>query len=126
SDESAQVAFSLHSGRRVEPAAADLLVRRYVVQAPHGALDLGAVPLADAQMPAAPQWFADTRLAGELQNPAFAHWYQYSYWTHVLTSRDNTYAIRMADGGAALLRIRSYYCAPEGSGCLTLQYRTVQ
>ena len=26
-------------------------------------------------------------------------------------------------GGAALLQIESYYCHPEGSGCMTLRYR---
>ena len=102
----------------------DLLLRRHALGAPHGAMKLGKVPLAAAHRPpAGASWVNDTDVGGERQNPALGHWYGYSYATHVLRSSGETYAVRLAGGAVALLNIVSYYCEPEGSGCLTLRYR---
>ena len=77
----------------------------------------------EARLPENPAWRGDEEVDGELRNPALADWYRYSYWTHRLRSRGRTHAVRMRSGGVAYLRLESYYCKPEGSGCLTFRYR---
>lgn len=117
--------FSFGRGK-VGVAPADVLVQRSIFRAPHGAIDLGEVPLASAKLPENAEWVSDRENDGALQNPAIGKWYSYSYWTHLLSPRGHTYAVRRADGGIAYFRITSYYCSPEGSGCVTLNYRLEQ
>lgn len=117
-------AVDLGAGRVAEPGAAvDLRVRRYIFQAPGGALDLGEVPLADATLPPEPSWGEDVVIDGIQQNPTLARWYHYGWQSHLLSPKKNVYALRRPGGGTAFLQIASYYCAPEGSGCMTLRYR---
>ncbi|MEM7248617.1 MAG: hypothetical protein AAF533_25020 [Acidobacteriota bacterium] len=106
-----------------QPESAELLIKRFKLRAPHGAVKLGPMDLGDARMPAAGDWLKDSETGGEVQNPAFEGWYSYSYWTHWLKSHGDVFAIRRADGAVVFLRIESYNCDPEGSGCLTLRYR---
>jgi hypothetical protein len=94
-----------------------------VLRAPHGAIDLGRVPLESAHVEPGAAWKDDAQIGGELQNPALRRWYSYSYWTHDLRPLGSTYAVRLAGGGTAYFQIASYYCKPEGAGCLTLRYR---
>lgn len=109
-DGDAWVPYSLELGRVVpDGAAADLLVRRRELRAPRGAARVDA-PLRDATPPS------------ERPLEDFGRWYDYDYLTHLLTPQDATYAVGLAEG-AALVQIVSYYCLPEGSGCLTLRYR---
>ncbi len=122
-DAETHLAYSFAQGRRVKDAQADVKIRRYVLQAPHGALDLGPVAIEEARVAAGAAFAPDAMRKGELQNPALAEWYEYSYWTHRLTSRNHTYAVRTAAGGVAYVKLVGYYCAPEGAGCLTLDYR---
>ncbi len=130
SDRKHWVHFDLAGGRITtvapEPQAqvmADLVVWRHVLGAPHGAIKLGKVPLASARLPASPSWERDALKSGKLQNAALAHWYGYSYTTHVLRSAGETYAVRLTGGGIAYLNVVSYYCKPEGAGCMTIRYR---
>jgi hypothetical protein len=111
--------------RREGAGLPDLMLRRYSLRAPHGALRLEGQSLSEARLPSVPAaaWKLDEELGGQLQNPVLKDWYRYSYWTHVLRSRGDVYAVRLASGGIAYLKILGYYCEPEGSGCLTLQYR---
>jgi len=101
----------------------DIALRRYVAQAPGGAANLGDVALADARVSTNTKWVNDTVVDGEVQNETLSKWYSYSYWTHLLRPKGNTYAVRLKSGGVAYLRFVSYYCEPEGSGCLTIRYR---
>lgn len=118
------IPVDLRAGRLVAGVEqADLAARRYVLRAPHGAADLGPGRLEDAPWPRTVDWDADAEVDGAFQNPALADWYDYSYWTHLLESRGHVYALRRRDGGIALVELVSYYCEPEGSGCLTLRYR---
>jgi hypothetical protein len=112
-------------GKRLDKeSSADLLARRYLIRAPGGAINLGDVPLEDAHVEPNADWKIDKDNNGEIMNPAIGKWYSYSYWTHLLDPHPLTYAVRMADGsGVAYMRIVSYYCKPEGTGCLTLRYR---
>jgi hypothetical protein len=119
----AWIPFSFAEGKPFvgEP---DVLVQRHVFQAPEGALDLGPVTLAEAKLPANADWTSDRAKDGVTQNPALDRWYTYSYWTHLLRPKGHTYAVRRAGGaGVAFFRVVSYYCVPDGSACLTLEYR---
>ncbi len=124
SDREAWVAVDLGTGRRLESASgADLLIKRHYLRAPGGTQDLGTTKLSTAKALLAP-FIPDTRIDGELRNVPISEWYNYSYFTHLLRTRDHTYAVRrVQDRGVAYVRVESYYCQPEGSGCLTLRYR---
>lgn len=119
------VSYDLDAGRRVaDPAGADLIVRRFWMRAPGGAIDLGEVPLAEARIAPDPAWVLDRPVDGIPQSAALAGWYRYSYLTHLLVSRGHTFAVRrVPSNGVAYVRFDSYYCEPEGTGCLTLRYR---
>jgi len=118
------IPFSFELGRVVPAGAmADLYVRRYQFQIPRGALDLGETSLAEAVLPPSPSWRMDSDVDGVLVNPAIERWYSYSYMSHLLSSKDHSYAVQLASGKTAFLKVVSYYCEPEGSGCLTLNYR---
>jgi hypothetical protein len=101
----------------------DLTFRRYVAQVPAGAIDLGQVSFQDAKVAQNAQWIQDEFVDGELQNQAISTWYSYSYWTHLLSPKGHTYAVKMQNGAVAYLQFVSYYCKPEGSGCLTIRYK---
>jgi hypothetical protein len=124
SDLNRWVPLNLGAGRiatKKEPA--DLTFRRYIAQAPGGALDLGAVDLNQAQLVGKAHWVKDKIVDGELQNEALTGWYNYSYWTHLLRPKGRTYAVKLSSGSVAYFTFVSYYCKPEGSGCLTIRYK---
>ncbi len=118
------VGVDLLAGRVVDGAGADIIAQRYILQAPAGAADLGEVSLEAARATEGTEWISDKAVDRVLQNAAFGKWYSYSYFSHLLTPLGHTYAVRLANGqGVAYVKIVSYYCKPEGSGCLTLRYR---
>ena len=122
------IPFSFELGREVPPgAAADISIRRHYWQAPGGAASLGRVPLMEAQVVDSVEWTGDGLTDGFKANPVMLRWYNYSYWTHLLESKHEIYAIKLRgdENRAALVRLESYYCKPEGSGCMTFRYRLV-
>ncbi len=128
SDQARWVPMSFVLGREVpDGAAADLRMRRHYFQVPGGAMELDTTDLMSAEVPADAQWVADELDDGLLLNPLLLRWYDYSYWTHLLESKHKVYAARLAGepSRAALFRVESYYCRPEGSGCLSINYRLV-
>lgn len=106
--------FSFELGRAVpEGAAADLSVRRHQLRAPGG-----------ARRATGGAWAADAVRAGTRLNPVLSDWYAYSYWTHRLVPRGDTFLVRLAsDGGSATVQLLGYDCAGGEPGCLTLRYR---
>jgi hypothetical protein len=107
-----------------EGRPADLRFRRYVVRAPGGAAALGKTPLEMEQLPEDLKWEFDVNVDGGLQNPAVARWYEYGLQSHLLTTKGETYVVQRSTGkGKAAFKIVSYYCEPDGSGCLTVRYR---
>ena len=115
--------FGQHRAHDGEP---DIYVQRSVFRAPKGAVDLGLVALEDAKLVApigGVKWQGDRQIDGKLQNPAIGRWYSYSYWTHLLKSKGHTYAVRRSQDSVAFFRVVSYYCLPESSGCMTIEYR---
>ena len=118
------VPINLSLGKEVQTEEqADILVKRYFLRAPKGAMNLGQTALEEAVVPKEAQWVKDAKYKGQLQNEALANWYQYSSMTHVLKVNKRTNAVKLKSGGVAFFEILSYYCKPEGSGCLTLRYR---
>ena len=61
-----------------------------------------------------------------LENPALHKWYNYDWTTHIITSKNHTYALRTSTGEVVLLTFVSYYCDDGSSGCVTFRYRHVQ
>ena len=103
---------------------ADILVQRYIIRAPNGGVDLGQIPLADAKVDDTTEWTEDEIVDGQLQNPTLSHWYTYSYFTHLLKSENHSYAVRLRSGdGIAFYNVVSYYCEPERTSCVTIDYR---
>ena len=119
------VGIDMGSGAVVgEDTPADLRFRRYVVRAPAGAAALGMAPLDLEEVPDDVKWEYDVNVDGGLQNPAVARWYEYGLQSHLLTTKGETYIVNRSTGkGKAIFKIVSYYCEPDGSGCLTLRYR---
>jgi hypothetical protein len=129
SDQKLWVPFSFVLGREVpDGAAADVLIRRHYWRAPAGATNLGEQPLMTATISNDAVWEQDGQGDDLPVNPVLLRWYNYSYWTHLLQSKHEVYGIRLRgdDSRVALVRLESYYCAPEGSGCMTFRYRMVE
>lgn len=95
---------------------------------PGGALDLGEIPLEEAS-PAAGVSFVVDSLGGEdsdePENAAAGKWYTYSFISHIVSVKPNTYLIRTGEDLDALVQFDSYYCEDEESGCITFRYRLV-
>lgn len=62
------------------------------------------------------------RLEREATHPVLDEWYDYGFFTHLLTPRPVTYALRTADGRYAAIRIVAYYCPGAVPGCVTFDY----
>jgi hypothetical protein len=59
---------------------------------------------------------------GDPRNPAIASWYDYGYFSHVLSPKPHVWAVRTADGRYAKLEIVGYYCWGGRPGCPTFRY----
>ena len=118
------VPFDMGQGQLVDFGdAPDLLLKRYVIRAPGGAKDLGAVSLGEADATQGGDWVEDAVVDGDWMNTAMERWYEYSMSNHLLTTKRHTYAIRRSDETTAYFQVESYYCDPPGSGCMTVRYR---
>jgi hypothetical protein len=95
---------------------------------PGGAFDLGEVPLELASAPESAVFAVDS-LGGEdgdePENTAAGRWYSYSFITHIVSVKPNTYLIRTGEEQDALVQFDSYYCEDEESGCVTFRYRLI-
>jgi hypothetical protein len=100
--------------------------RNHVITAPGaGAMDLGPVTFDSVrQLPA--DGYVPTSFAADTANAAIGKWYDYSMWSHLLTSRHHVYAIRTGSGALAKLEILAYYCREVGSGCYTIRTKTIR
>lgn len=124
--------FSFARGSVVEdpgPGDWDLAFRRFRIIANGGdrfagrggALDLGAVPLDSVRvLPAT--GYVGTEVRPDSVNPALERWYDYSFFSHLLSPRSRSYAIRTADGRYAAMEILGYYCPGARPGCMTIRY----
>lgn len=93
-----------------------------------GAIDLGEMAL-EAAAPPTSAVFSLDELGGddddELANPSISRWYNYSFLTHTVHAKANTYLVRAGGSLDALVYFDSYYCEDEGAGCITFRYRLI-
>ena len=87
-----------------------------------GDADLGRVGLAEAKPPAAGYVIDVVHDERGPENPTLHKWYSYNWTTHVVSSENQTYALRAATGEVVLLKFVSYYRDDGSSGCVTFQY----
>lgn len=59
---------------------------------------------------------------GDSIQQAVERWYDYSFFSHLLSPRPVVYAVRTADGRYAKLEFLGYYCPGAQPGCLTFRY----
>jgi hypothetical protein len=96
--------------------------RNHVIAAAGGgALDLGVVAF-DSVVPVPVDGYVPTDFAADTTNAAIGKWYDYSMWSHLLTSKQHVYAIRTPSGEFAKLEIVAYYCRQVGPACYTVRY----
>lgn len=101
--------------------------RNHVITEPGGgALDLGPVAFDSVIDIPADADYAATSFSGDTTNAAFGKWYDYSMWSHLLTSKHHVYAVRTAAGAFAKLEILAYYCRQVGAACYTIRYKAVR
>jgi HmuY protein len=115
--------FSFRHGSVVDAPAGDLAFRRYSIVAGPGAAirDLGDTRFDDVRDVPAGGYVTNEGRA-EPRNPAIASWYQYGFFTHVLSPKPRVWAVRTADGRYAKMEIVGYYCPGSRPGCLTFRY----
>ena len=118
--------FSFRLGSVVETGGAphwDLAFRRYAIIAGPGAgiLDLGKRRF-DEVRAVPPAGYQANEGAADPRNPAIAGWYDYGFFSHVLSPRPRVWAVRTADGHYAKLEMVGYYCVGAQPGCVTFRY----
>jgi len=72
--------------------------------------------------------FVRTTFGRDTVNAATARWYTYSYFSHLLSPRNDVYVVRGRDGRKTKIQILSYYCpGPSGPtpGCTTFRYHAL-
>src|SRR6266699_899773 len=67
--------------------------------------------------------YVPTSFSADTANAGLGKWYEYSMWSHLLTSKHHVYAIRTAAGERAKLEILAYYCREVGAACYTIRYK---
>jgi hypothetical protein len=112
----------------------DLSIRRHVIRTnggvtnPHGQAALLAIEGQDfsavTSVPEKTEFVSDVRNKKHMYpyNPVVDKWYNYSYTTHILVPKPIVYLVRTQDGKYAKMRIVSYYCKGDISGCMTIEY----
>jgi len=126
------VYFSFQMGSVVPdpgPLEWDLAFRRFQVMAnggqgflgSGGIRDLGEVPF-DSILEVPEAGYEPTVARTDSVNAAIEDWYDYSFFSHLLTPKPRVYAVRTADGRYAKLELLGYYCPGATPGCMTFRY----
>ncbi len=126
------VFFSFDVGSVVEnpgPEDWDLAFRRFQVIAnggdgfagDGGIRDLGVVPFDSINLVPV-DGYVSTVARTDSVNAAIRDWYDYSFFSHLLSPRDRVYALRTAFGRYAKFELLGYYCAGATPGCMTFRY----
>ncbi len=112
-----------------DPLGWDLAFRRFHIIANGGAGFAGQGGIRELQhtpfdsVPVAPDTgYTASSARGDSTNTAIAHWYAYSWTSHILRPRPSTWIVRTADGRYARLQILSYYCPGAEPGCVTFRF----
>lgn len=100
--------------------------RNHIITAPGvGAADFGAMPF-DSTGPLPTQGYTETIYAGDTTNYSIGKWYEYSMWSHLLSSKHHVYGVRTAEGSFVTFEILAYYCREVGAACYTMRYKTTR
>ena len=70
--------------------------------------------------------YVATTFGADTTNTGIGKWYDYSMWSHLLTSKHHIYAVRTAAGEFAKLEILAYYCREVGAACYTIRLETAR
>ncbi len=90
------------------------------------AADLGRMPIAETISPTS-EYVVDVRHEERgIENPALHTWYSYNWVTHVISTKEHTYAVRTASGDTVILSFVSYYCDDGSAACITFQYKAFE
>ena len=115
--------FAFDRAAVVDSGTWDVAFRRFhLITAPGGGIvDLGQVAF-DSVVELPPEGYLSNTTVGDTINPAVGKWYEYSMWSHLLTSKRHVYGVRTARGKYAKVELLAYYCREVGTACLTFQY----
>lgn len=86
-----------------------------------GVVDLGRVAF-DSVRRVPGSGYVGSVAARDSTHPVLSGWYDYGFFSHLLTPRPRVYAVRTADGRYAKLQILGYYCPGPRAGCVTFRY----
>ena len=112
----------------------DLSIRRHVIRTNGGATNpngrAALLALEGQELSAVTRVPDEAAFVGDVRDKKRLHpynavvdrWYKYSYTTNVLLPKPIVYLVRTQDGKYAKMRIVSYYCKGNISGCLTIEY----
>jgi len=132
-DGSVWVYFDLERGSivdgRVDPEW-DLAIQRFHVVTNGGPGypgEAGAIALTTSwdSVVTAPESGYETTRGGLTEgpaNPALERWYKYSFFSHTLMPKPETYVIQTASSRFAKVEVISYYCPEAEPGCFTFRY----
>ncbi|MZG29851.1 MAG: hypothetical protein F3741_03425 [Nitrospinae bacterium] len=87
-----------------------------------GLIDLGEVEFDGIAEVPLDNYIKDVAADTETENPVLEKWYNYNYFTHKLTAKKNSYAVRTADGKFAKFQFLSFYCDNKEAGCVKIRY----
>lgn len=115
--------FAFSRNAAVDSGPWDIAFRRFHLIAADsgGIVDLGPAPF-DSVTELPPAGYAGNAVGTDTVNPAVGKWYEYSWVTHLLTSKHHTYGVKTAHERFAKLQILSYYCKDAGTACITFRY----
>ena len=87
-----------------------------------GLIDLGEVEFDEITEVPMDKYTQDVAAKTETENPVLLKWYNYNYFTHKLTAKKNSYAVRTANGKFAKFQFVSFYCDNKEAGCVKIRY----
>ena len=87
-----------------------------------GLIDLGVVEFDEVTEVPVDNYAQDIAAKTETENPVLLKWYNYNYFTHKLTAKKNSYAVRTANGKFAKFQFLSFYCDNKEAGCIKIRY----
>ena len=87
-----------------------------------GLIDLGVVEFDEVTEVPRDNYAQDIAAKTETENPVLLKWYNYNYFTHKLTAKQNSYAVRTANGKFAKFQFLSFYCDNKEAGCIKIRY----
>jgi hypothetical protein len=118
------IRFAFTRNALVDSGPWDIAFRRFhVISGPGGGIaDLGIVPFDSVRDLPEFGYLPNGEAGGDTINLGVGKWYDYSMFSHLLTSKRHVYAIRTPGGKYAKLEMLAYYCKDGGTACLTFRY----